>query len=401
MAVFQYVGMTATGQQVSGELQGANKDEVAAVLRRRKIRALSIKGKPVSLALPFMGGGGVKLTDVSRFTRQFSAMSAAGLSLVQCLDVLSQQTESKELGKAIQKVSMDIQGGATMADAMSKHPKIFNRLYTNMVAAGEASGNLDEILMRLAEYQEKNQALIRKIKGAMTYPAVVLVVALVATLAMLMFIVPTFAQMFADFGGQLPAPTAFCVWLSNMIKKYIVHAIVTVIVAYILFDRYYKTEGGRLQMDTFILKVPVLGDLQRKSAVSRFSQTLSTLLTSGITIVDALQITARTAGNALLEKGLMRTVERVTGGLTIAEPLRETGVFPPMVIHMVSVGEKTGGLAEMLGKVAEFYEEEVDAAVEALTSVIEPILIIILGGVVGGILISMYLPMFDMVGAIK
>ncbi|MBD3242458.1 MAG: type II secretion system F family protein [Chitinivibrionales bacterium] len=398
MPTYQYVGVTTNGSQVSGELQAGSKDEVSSILRRRKIRPLSIKNKPIQLNLNL--GSGIKLTDISRFTRQFSAMTASGLSLVQCLDVLAQQTEAPAFGKIIQKVSLDIQGGTTLADAMAKHPKVFNRLYVNMVAAGEASGNLDEILARLAEHLEKSEALRRKIKGAMTYPVIVAVVAIGATVAMLTFVVPTFAQMFIDFGGALPAPTQFVVNLSNAVTKYWLHAVVVIVVAIVGLLQYYKTPKGRYAIDSLRLKMPVLGDLERKSSVSRFSQTLSTLLTSGITIVDALQITAKTAGNAVLEKGLMRTVERITGGLTIAEPLRETGVFPPMVIHMVSVGEKTGGLADMLGKVAQFYEEEVDAAVEALTSVIEPIMIVFMGGVVGGILISMYLPMFDMVGAI-
>lgn len=398
MPTYVYVGVTTNGSQVSGELQAGSKDEVSSILRRRKIRPLSIKNKPIQLNISL--GGGIKLTDISRFTRQFSAMTASGLSLVQCLDVLAQQTESQEFGKVIQKVSLDIQGGTTLADAMAKHPKVFNRLYVNMVAAGEASGNLDEILARLAEHLEKSEALRRKIKGAMTYPVIVAVVAIGATVAMLTFVVPTFAQMFIDFGGALPAPTQFVVNLSNALTKYWLHGTVVIVGIAIGILQYYKTPKGRYAIDSFRLKMPILGDLERKSSVSRFSQTLSTLLTSGITIVDALQITAKTAGNAVLEKGLMRTVERITGGLTIAEPLRETGVFPPMVIHMVSVGEKTGGLADMLGKVAQFYEEEVDAAVEALTSVIEPIMIVFMGGVVGGILISMYLPMFDMVGAI-
>ncbi len=399
MATYQYVGMTTNGNQVSGELQAGSKEEVANLLRRRKVRALSIKTKPIQITLPFLGG--IKLTDISRFTRQFSAMTASGLSLVQCLDVLAQQTESQEFGKIIQKVSLDIQGGMTLADAMGKHPKVFNRLYVNMVAAGEASGNLDEILARLAEYQEKAEALRRKIKGALTYPAVVGVVAVGATMAMLTFVVPTFAQMFIDFGGALPAPTQFVVTLSKFATTYWLHMIVVATGIVVAIMQYYKTEKGRYQIDAFQLRMPIVGDLIRKSSVSRFSQTLSTLLTSGITIVDALQITAKTTGNAVLEKGLMRTVERITGGLTIAEPLRETGVFPPMVIHMVSVGEKTGGLADMLAKVAQFYEDEVDAAVDALTSVIEPIMIVFMGGIVGGILIAMYLPMFDMIGAIQ
>jgi type IV pilus assembly protein PilC len=271
-----------------------------------------------------------------------------------------------------------------------------------MVSAGEASGNLDVILHRLADYQEKANALRRKIKGAMTYPAVVAVVALLTTIAMLTFVVPTFAQMFIDFGGTLPLPTRIVIGISNFLTTprnaaMIVGTIAALIVGTIY---YYRTENGRLVIDTLRLRLPVFGDLERKSSISRFSQTLSTLLNSGITILDALRITAKTAGNKVLENGLMRTLERITGGLTIADPLRETGVFPPMVIHMIAVGERTGDLAEMLAKVSDFYQEEVDAAVDALTSLIEPILIVFMGIVIGGILVSMYLPMFDLMSTV-
>jgi type IV pilus assembly protein PilC len=295
---------------------------------------------------------------------------------------------------------MDIQGGATMADAMKKHPAIFTSLYTNMVAAGEASGSLDTVLRRLAEYQEASDGLRRKIQGAMAYPSIVAGVAIIVTIVMLMFVVPTFAKMFVDMGGTLPLPTKIVMMISDFVQHYILFAVAGIIAGSIALSYYYRTDEGKLVIDTFKLRIPVIGDLLRKTAISRFSQTLATLLSSGITILDALSITAKTAGNRLLEKGLMRTLEKISGGLTIAEPLKETGVFPPMVIHMIAVGERTGDLPEMLAKIAEFYNEEVDAAVEALTSIIEPIMIVFMGAIVGGILIAMYLPMFNMVNLV-
>ena len=269
-----------------------------------------------------------------------------------------------------------------------------------MVSAGEASGNLDGVLTRLAEYLEKSDAIPRKIKGAMAYPTIVLIVAVMATVAMLTFVVPTFAQMFMDVGGTLPLPTRIVMGLSSFLQHYFIGIILVILAAAVSFTYYNKTENGKFRIDTIRLMIPIIGDLERKSCISRFSQTLSTLLTSGVTIIDALNITAKTAGNKVLEKGILKTLERITGGLSIAEPLKETGVFPPMVIHMIAVGEKTGDLAEMLKKISQFYEEEVDAAVDALTSVIEPVLIVLMGLVVGGILIAMYLPMFNMIGTV-
>jgi type IV pilus assembly protein PilC len=399
MAKFTYIGVTASGKQVKGEIQAANKNEVASLLRKKKLRPVSIKGSSLEFKIPMLDK--VKLQDVSRFTRQFSAMTSAGLALVSCLDILGGQTENKKLAAAIRQVSTDIQGGSTLADALQKHPTIFNSLYCNMVAAGEASGSLDTVLTRLADYQEKADALRRKIKGAMTYPVIVLCVAVAATIAMLTFVVPTFAQMFSETGGMLPLPTRIVMGLSTFLQKFSPLIVLMAVGCGVALSYYYKTENGKMTIDTIKLKLPVFGDLERKSSIGRFAQTLSTLLTSGVTILDALSITAKTAGNKVLEKGLLRTLERISGGLTIAEPLKETGVFPPMVIHMIAVGEKTGDLAEMLKKISEFYEEEVDAAVEALTSIIEPIMIIGMGLIIGGILISMYLPMFDMIGTIK
>ena len=398
MTKFEYVGVFE-GKQVKGVIEAGSRQEVGQMLRKKHIRMISLRSKSFDLKMPNFFSG-IRLQDISRFTRQFAAMVSAGLPLVQCLDILGEQTESVELGKAIKAVSGDIQGGNNLADAMMKFPKAFNSLYCNMVAAGEQSGNLDGVLNRLAEYQEKADALRRKIKGAMTYPAIVAVVAVGATVAMLAFVIPTFAQMFVDMGGDLPAPTKVVMFFSDMLLAYWWAIVIVIVVTLVAFTQYYKTPKGHIKIDGIKLKLPVFGDLERKSAVSRFSQTLSTLLSSGVTIIEALTITARTSGNKILEIGIMRTVEKIQGGLSIAEPLKETGVFPPMVIHMVSVGEKTGDLAGMLKKVSEFYQEEVDAAVEALTSIIEPIMICILAVIIGGMLIAMYLPMFDMVGMV-
>ena len=400
MAKFEYVGVSG-GKQIKGELEAASKDDATQLLRKKKIRVISVRSKSMDIALPKFLEPGIKLKDVSRFTRQFAAMVSAGLPLVQCLDILGAQTENKALALAVKQVSGDIQGGNNLAESLGKHPKAFSNLYCNMVAAGEQSGNLDGVLNRLAEYQEKAEALKRKIKGAMTYPVIVLVIAVVATVVMLTFVVPTFAEMFTDMGQDLPGPTKVVMDLSNMMQAYWWVGLLMAGGGTFAFLKYYKTPKGRVKVDALKLKLPIFGDLERKSAVSRFAQTLSTLLSSGVTIIDALGITARTSGNKIVENGIMRTLEKITGGTSISEPLKDTQVFPPMVIHMIAVGEKTGDLSGMLKKVSEFYEEEVDAAVDALTSVIEPIMICVIGVIVGGILISMYMPMFDMVGALE
>lgn len=399
MARFYYTGVTSSGKQVKGEIQAESKDEVISLLRKKKVRPLSIRNASLDINFSFLEK--VALKDISRFTRQFSAMTSAGLPLVQCLDILSSQTENKKLALIVRQISTDIQGGSSLADSLQKHPSTFNSLYCNMVAAGEASGNLDIVLTRLADYQEKSEALRRKIKGAMTYPLVVLIVAIVTTVTMFTFVVPTFTQMFADMGGTLPLPTRIVISISDFFIKYYLIIIASAIAIMTAFHFYQKTPDGKFKIDSLKLKLPVIGDLERKSSISRFSQTLSTLLNSGVTILDALSITAKTAGNKVLEKGIFKTLERISGGQTIAEPLKETGVFPPMVIHMISVGEKTGDLAEMLKKVAEFYKEEVDAAIDALASIIDPVMILGIGLIVGGTLIAMYLPMFELIGTIK
>ncbi len=398
MPTFIYTGVTSSNKEVKGEIRASNRSEAVSLLRKKKVRTISVSKKRTEFSFSF--GTGVKLVDISRFTRQFAAMTSAGLPLVQCMEILGSQTENKVLANSIRQVSSDIQGGSSLAEALGKHPKVFSSLYCNMVAAGETSGNLDGVLIRLAEYQEKINNLRRKVKGALTYPVVLSIVAAGATAILLTFVVPRFAEMFVDLGGNLPLPTLIVMAISKFLQKYFFVIIGVIIGIVFMLTRYYKTEKGAFVIDSIMLKIPVLGELQRKSSISRFSQTLSTLLNSGITILNALSITAKTAGNKVLEQGIIATIEKITGGQTIAEPLNETGLFPPMVIHMIAVGEKTGDISSMLTKISVFYSEEVDAAVDALTSILEPIMIVVLGVIIGGILIAMYLPMFNMIAVV-
>jgi type IV pilus assembly protein PilC len=398
MAKFIYKGVTTANKEVKGEIQASNRNEAISFLRKKKIRTLSVRKKPAELNLNL--GAAVKLAEIGRFTRQFAAMTSAGLPLVQCMDILSNQTENKMLAAAVRQASLDIQGGSALAEALGKHPKIFSSLYCNMVAAGEQSGNLDGVLVRLAEYLEKANSLVRKVKGALTYPIILCTVAVGATALLLTFVVPRFAEMFIDLGGQLPTPTLIVITISNFLQKYFFLLLAIITGSLLFLFRYYRTEKGAYVLDSLFLKIPIIGDLMRKSAISRFSQTLSTLLNSGISILAALSITAKTAGNKVLEKGIVTTIEKITGGQSIAGPLNDTGLFPPMVIHMIAVGERTGDISTMLAKISSFYEEEVDAAVDALTSVLEPIMIVVMGIVIGGILLAMYLPMFSMINLI-
>lgn len=398
MSKWLYKGKTTQGKEVAGEVEASNKSDVEILLRKKRIRAMSIKRKPMDLKLSF--GGGVPLKVMARFTRQFSAMTSAGLPLIQCLDILSEQTEHEVLKQAIMQVATDIQGGGTLADSLSKHKKIFSELYCQMIAAGEAGGILDTILLRLAEYQEKADALRRKIKGAMTYPVIVAVVAVAAVSILMVFVVPIFANMFAEGNNKLPLPTRIVMGISDFIRTWIMAILVGSGLGLFSLFRYYKTDKGRLKCDQILLASPILGDLERKSCISRFTRTLGTLLNSGVSIIDALQVTAKTSGNKVLELGIYKTLESISGGQTIADPLRATGVFPPMVIQMIAVGERTGGLSEMLIKISDFYDDEVDAAVDNLTSMIEPIVIVVLGSIIGGVLVAMYLPMFEMAGTV-
>lgn len=398
MPVFEYKGKTIGGTGVSGQLKARSKAELEKILRQKKILANQITRQPSQINIKI--GTGIKKVHISRFTRQFATMIGAGLPMIQCLEILAKQSEAAEMRKAISEIKDMVAGGSTLADALRRHKKIFDELYVNMVEAGEIGGALDTILVRLANYREKADALIRKVRGAMMYPAMIVLVATGITIAMLTWIVPVFAKMFSGLGAELPAPTLIVLSISGFLQQHFLKIFGGLIGLLILYRVVGRTDKGRLYIDTAKLHIPMIGTLIRKSAVSRFTRTLGTLLSSGVSILDALEITAKTAGNRVLHDAIRKAVISIAEGDTITAPLKETGVFPPMVTQMISVGEKTGGLDAMLSKIADFFDEEVDAAVSALTSIIEPVIIVIMGVVIGGILIAMYLPMFDIIGQI-
>ena len=399
MPVYNYRGKSLGGRQVQGELKAKNRSELERYLRANRILVTSVSKKPSQINIKF--GSGIKKIDISRFTRQFATMISAGLPMVQCLEILASQTESPEFRKVITEVKESVQSGSTLSEALGRHKKAFDDLYVNMVEAGEVGGALDTILIRLASYREKSDRLVRKVKGALVYPSVVMVVAFGVTFAMLRFIVPVFAKMFAGLGAELPAPTQIVLNISRFLQSNTVLMIIGAIGLVICYRLYVRRPAGRLVVDKLKLRLPLLGDLIRKSSISRFTRTLSTLLSSGVSILDALNITARTSGNMVLQNAIRRAMLSIAEGETITAPLKDSGVFPPMVTQMISVGEKTGGMDEMLSKIADFYDEEVDAAVAALTSIIEPVIIVFMGIMIGGILIAMYLPMFDIIGKIN
>jgi len=399
--VYAYKGKTTSGEELSGELTFNSRDEAVAHLRRKRVIAHYIREKPKKAALSLkLGGGRVKTREVVLFTRQFATMVNAGLPLVQCLDILSKQAEGAVFRNVIASVMHDVEGGATLAEALGRKPRVFDSLFVNMVDAGEAGGILDGILQRLAGYLEAAENLRRKVKSAMTYPTVVLTVAVGATAFMLLFIIPTFARIFKDFGGELPLPTRIVMMLSVFLKSYwwaLGGGIVLLIMA---IRRYYRTSSGRMRIDRFLLRVPVMGDVLRKASIARFTRTLGTMIASGVPILTALEITARTAGNKVIEEAILATKGSIGQGETISAPLRESKVFPPMVVQMIAVGEETGALDKMLEKIAAFYDEEVSVAVDTLTSVIEPILIVFMGVLVGGMVVAMYLPMFKLINVV-
>ncbi|HWR83237.1 MAG TPA: type II secretion system F family protein [Candidatus Deferrimicrobium sp.] len=398
MPVFDYKGKTLAGAAVQGQLKAKSREDVERVLRQNRILVKSVTKKAAELNLKI--GTGVKRVEVSRFTRQFATMIGAGLPMVQCLEILASQQENKELAKVITQVKEAVQGGSTLSEALARHPKIYDQLYTNMVEAGEVGGALDAILVRLAVYREKADKLIRKVKGAMVYPSVIVLVAIAVTVGMLTFIVPVFAKMFSGLHAELPKPTQIVLLISNFLKANFLYLFFGFLGLLGLFLWWRRTPTGALATDRALLGMPILGNLVRKSSIARFTRTLGTLLSSGVSILDALEVTARTAGNIVIARAINKSVLAIAEGDTITAPLKETGVFPPMVIQMISVGEKTGGLDDMLSKIADFYDDEVDDAVAALTSVIEPTIIVFMGVVIGGILIAMYLPMFDIIGKI-
>jgi type IV pilus assembly protein PilC len=397
---YVWKGRTPTGEILSGEYLAENKQELMNYLRKRKIIITHVREKPKEINISFGFRNKITTRDLGVFTRQFATMINAGLPMVQCLDILSSQMDKPSFKKIVVEVMGDVESGATLAEALGRH-ECFSELFVNMVEAGEAGGILDVILNRLAVYLEKADALVRKIKGAMTYPAIVFAVAMGATIFMLMFIIPTFAQMFIDFGGTLPLPTRIVMGLSNFLRMNWYILLGMALGLFFGMRRYYKTEVGRARIDRFLLNMPILGSVIRKGAVARFTRTLGTLVASGVPILNGLEITAKTAGNKVIEEAVMETRTSISEGNTIAEPLKNCGVFPPMVVQMIGVGEQTGALDEMLDKVADFYDAEVDTAVSALTSVIEPVMIVVMGTIVGGMLIAMYLPMFKLISVVS
>jgi type IV pilus assembly protein PilC len=396
MPQFTYTARSTTGELKSATIDAPNRDEVIKQLKQQRLNVVKIDE---GSATKKKRGGRIKMRDIVIFTRQFSTMINAGLPLVQALDILATQSENPALKDVTRQVVFDVESGNTVADALRKHPAAFTDLYVNMVAAGEAGGILDTILMRLAVFMEKNDALIRKVKGAMIYPSVIMSVAAIAITVLLVFVIPTFQTMFASAGIALPLPTRVVIGMSHFLKAYWYVVAGILIGTFIAIKRYYATPNGKLVIDRTLLKAPVLGDVLRKSAVSRFTRTLGTLISSGVSILDGLEITAKTAGNRVIQDAIMESRASIAGGETIAAPLKKSQVFPPMVISMIAVGEQTGGLDEMLSKIADFYDEEVDAAVSGLLALMEPVMIVFLGVVVGGMVVAMYLPIFDMVNA--
>ena len=396
MPTFAYTARTLSGELKSATLDAASRDDVVAQLRRQKLIVVKVDEEQKKKS-----GGKIKMKDIVIFTRQFSTMINSGLPLVQALDILSKQSESKALQEVTRQVVYDVESGHTVADALGKHPKAFSELYVNMVAAGEAGGILDTILMRLATFMEKNDALVGKVKRAMMYPGDIMSVAAIAIVVLLIFVIPVFETMFASVSMALPLPTRIVIGASKFLQAYW-WAVGAGLWAFIFaLRRYYATSSGKLVIDKFLLKVPVLGDLIRKSSVSRFTRTLGTLISSGVSILDGLEITAKTAGNRVIHDAIMESRASIAGGDTISAPLQRSQVFPAMVISMISVGEQTGGLDEMLSKIADFYDTEVDTAVSAVLSLLEPVMIVCLGVVVGGMVVAMYLPIFDMINAVQ
>jgi type IV pilus assembly protein PilC len=398
MATFAYSGRTRAGQTISGEQIADTVEGAVAVLRRNQVLVTRIDQVKETKAAPkVFKAKAVNAKNLAVFTRQFSVMIDAGLPLVQCLEILGTQEEDKNFSQTILATRADVEAGASLADAMKKHPKAFDPLFTNMIAAGEAGGILDTILKRLATYIEKNVKLKSQVKSAMVYPVAVIVIAAVVVGVILWKVIPTFANLFAGLGAQLPLPTRVVIAASNGMVRFMPFIIVGIVAGAFAFRSYYASESGRKVIDGITLKLPILGSLMRKIAVARFCRTLSTLLASGVSILEALDITARTSGNAIVEEAILTTRKSIERGETIAQPLKETAVFPPMVVQMIGVGEATGALDTMLSKIADFYEEEVDVAVAGLLTLLEPMMIALLGGIVGGIVIAMYMPIFSLI----
>ncbi len=403
MATFAYVGRSKQGTVRKGEVTAKTRDEAVEQLRKQKLVVSSLHEKETFGFGNISFGSGITDKDLVVFTRQFGTMINAGLPLIQCLDILATQSENKVLGKAIGEVKVDVEGGSTFSDALRKHPKVFDDLYVNMIHAGEVGGLLDTILTRLAKHIEKAMKLKGMIKSAMVYPAAIMGVAVIVITVLMIWVIPIFAKMFSEMSGGkmgLPGPTQFVIDMSNFVQSYILFLIAGAIGAGVAFKKYYKTPKGRLVVDRLLLKMPIVGELIRKASVAKFTRTLGTLITSGVPLLDALTICAKTSGNKVIEESILSARISISGGKTISEPLAKSETFPKMVTHMISVGESTGALDAMLGKIADFYEDEVDQAVAALTSLLEPVMMVFLGTIIGFIVIAMYLPIFQMASAI-
>jgi type IV pilus assembly protein PilC len=399
MPTWQYSARTVSGDIERDEIERPSREDVVAYLREQKLIPINIREK--SEGISFELGSGVGTRDIVLFTRQFATMVNAGLPLVQSLNILADQTQNEKLKEVVQDVLYDVEAGHTLADALREHPQIFTDLYVNMVEAGEAGGILDTILLRLAEFLEKNEALQRKVKGAMIYPAVIFLVAIAAVAVLLLFVIPTFQQMFASFNQTLPLPTRIVIAMSNGLQNYGLYILGALGLGGFAFNRWINTDSGKLAWHRFLLNVPILGDLVQKASISRFTRTLGTLLSSGVSILEGLEITARTSGNRVIHDAVMESRESIAGGQSISEPLSETEVFPPMVTQMINVGEQTGDLDGMLSKIADFYDDEVDVAVESLLKALEPAMIVVLGVIVGGMIVAMYLPIFGIINTIQ
>ena len=399
MPIFLWEGTTRSGETKSGEVEAENKNDAEKKVQAKQITISKLKKKPIEIKIP--GLGKVPTKSIVIFTRQLATMIDAGLPLVQCLEILSTQEPNKTFKGILVEIKASVERGTTFAEALAKHPKTFDDLFINLIAAGEVGGILDTILGRLAIYIEKNEKLVRKIKGAFTYPIAILVVAILVVIILLWKVIPTFENMFKSFGdAELPGPTQFVIDLSTAFSQ---HAFLIVggLVGFVMLMQFLlRVKKSRAVFDAFILKAPIFGPLVRKSAVAKFTRTLGTMVSSGVPILDALHIVAKASGNMKVESGINYVRSRIAEGTNLAQPLAETGVFPSMVVQMISVGEATGALDTMLSKIAEFYEEEVDVAVDSLISLVEPIMMVFIGGIVGGMLIAMYLPIFDIAGKV-
>ncbi len=401
MPVYLWEGVTKKDEIKKGEIEAVDEITVRGLLRRQGFKSIEVKVKPKDLLeyLPFLKGK-IKEKNVVVFCRIFSTMINAGLPLIQCLDLLAQQEQNKAFSKIIRSVKEDIEGGTSLTNALKKYPEIFDELFVNLIAAGEAGGILDVILERLSNYMEKAMKLKARVKGAMTYPIAVLVISFAVVALLLIKVIPVFKKMFEGMGGQLPGLTQALITASEFMQSYWYIIVAIIVIIYVAMSRFYKTEKGRWTIDSIMLKAPVFGDLLKKVAVAKFSRTLSTMMSSGVPILEGLTIVSKTSGNVVIEDALIKTRQSISEGRTIAEPLSETGIFPPMVVQMISVGEATGALDSMLSKIANFYDDEVDVAVDAMTALLEPVMMVFLGGVVGGMIVAMYLPIFKLASVV-